>query len=209
MVNPSIREVNKETEHHVEIINEFRKNRKVTTIEFEIKKISPPLKTIKGIEKISKNVTNNNDLDSWLNSNEEDKLIEDLAKIGIGASACVKLTTEYGFESVKKCLELTLKDHQDGKFNETTRLAGIVINRLRDPKIDNLSLTSTKEELSEIRAKMMSWIESENINYEMYRFEEKWVGIDINGKIVNFMDKEFKDKVMKIVSSSKTSNKQD
>mgnify|MGYP001071968368 FL=1 len=198
VLNTSIKEINKHTEYFISILNEFRKNRKVTVIEIEIKKLSTPLETVKKQEK-EKTKGKNSDIESWLSPNEEDELVESLFKVGIAASASIKLIKVFGINKVKECLDTTLSDDKIDKFPEGTKLSGVIINRLKDPDPTIVNKVSTDEDLSLIRSELMNWIQDEKIKYNPYRNGDKWVAIEINNKIINFLNPDFKEEVIRIV----------
>lgn len=192
-----IKEINEQTEFYV-TLNEFRQKRKVHILEFIIDNSAPAVSSVKkkkATEDISK-------IEEWLNPNKEDLLIQKLSKVGIGAMAGVKLIEGYGSEKVEKVIDLTLSEKREGKFSENINLAGVVINRVKDPDPEQLPVRTTSEELETKRNFLVSWLEEKGISYEPYNFSGNWVGVSLKGGTINFMNDAFKEEVEKIMSKN-------
>jgi hypothetical protein len=193
-----VKEVNGQTEYNV-TFNEFRQKKKVYILEFIIENSAPQVSAIR--EKAKKKLK---DLavDNWLVPGEEDQIIEKLNKFGIGAMAGAKLIEEYGLGRIENVINRTISDKKDGEFGEQVNLAGVVINRIKDPDPQNISDQTTPQQLESRRTEMVAWLEENEISYQPYDFSGNWVGVSIKGTIVNFMNSAFQSEVGKIIGKT-------
>jgi hypothetical protein len=204
ILNKAISEINSETEMFVEF-NEFRKDRKVQIIEFIIASSPPAIKKTRVNEVKSKESSEDKKVEEWLNPSKEDEIIEKLSKFGIGAMIGVKLIEDFGVEKIEMSIDKTNKDISTGKLRENVNLAGVVINRVKDPTLEVNKGPTSSDELKRKRSEMMNWISKEGFKYESYYFEGNWVGIKIGNTIATFMSDDFQSKVKNAVSRIKSS----
>jgi plasmid replication initiation protein len=195
VLSKSINEINSETEIHVEI-SEFRKDRKVDIIEFIITKSPPKISKTRAIEsnKSSIQPIGINDL---IDPSEEDQAIELLSKFGIGAMVGASLINNYGIDKVKVVIDKTLNDKKEGKFKEGVNISGVVINRIKDPEKVIEEKATNNDDLKKKRGLEMNWLNDHDYSYDPYHFDGNWVGVEINGKIINFMNPDFREEVEK------------
>jgi plasmid replication initiation protein len=194
ILKKAISEINSETEMFVEF-NEFRKDRKVQIIEFVITASPPTIKKTRVNEIKSKKLPEDKKVEEWLVPSKEDQIVEKLSKFGIGAMIGVKLIEDFGAEKVEVSVNKTNNDVSAGKFSENVNLAGVVINRIKDPTFEVNKGPTSSQDLKKRRAEMMNWLSNEGYEYESYYFEGNWVGVQIGGTIAVFMSDDFQSKV--------------
>ncbi len=196
VIGKSLSEINEKTELNIEI-HEFRKNRKVSIVEFVISSSAPSLKKVRENEKrvSSESVPK---IDEYLNQSEEDKVIEKMAKFGVGATVSLKLIQDFGLEKVSDGIKEADADFKLGKVKEGVSLAGVIINKIKDPTPSSAPghLVTTAEDLESRRSVLLEWCNREQFDYEPYHYEGNFTGVQISGKVINFMNPDFQEEFL-------------
>jgi len=195
-----VNEMNWQTEYQV-TFNEFRQQKKVHILEFIIEYSAPQVSVIREKEKSKPmNLT----VEDWLVPGKEDQIIDKLTKFGIGAMAAARLIEEFGYERVEQVINKTIFDKNEGKFGDQVNLAGVVINRIKDPDPQNVLGQTTPQRLESRRSEMVQWLESNGISYDHYAFNGNWVGVSFKGGTVNFMNPAFQSEVNRLLDKTTT-----